>query len=139
MQTVYLVVGVPGSGKTWVTRQLGHKFDHLRHDDYIGPKQHGIYAAAIATKAKTATRPILAEAPFSISEIKNPLEQAGVTVVPVFIIETPSIISERYLKREHRALPLGHLTRQTTYAKRCAELKAFRGTSSEVLAHLQRL
>lgn len=139
MQTVYLVIGVPGSGKTWLCRQLGHKFDHVPHDDYIGPKQHGVYAKAITEKAKTAQRPILAEAPFSISEIKLPLEAANVKVVPVFVIETPEVLNERYRRREHRLLPMGHLTRQVTYINRCTELKAFRGTSSEVLAYLQRL
>lgn len=139
MKPVYLMIGVPGSGKSWVIGQIRDRFEHVRHDDFMNDKQSQAYVKAITQKAQTAQRPILAEAPFSISEIKVPLEMAGIRVIPIFILERPEVVSERYLKREKKPIPPGHLTRQATYAGRCTELKAFRGTSDEVLAHMKRV
>lgn len=139
MQTVLLLIGVPASGKTWVTKQLGHKYDLCRHDDYMPPAPKGAYVAALIERSKTAQRPIMAEAPFSISEIKNPLEAAGVKVIPIFILEEMKVLFERYLKRNHQPYPAGHITRQATYQNRRVELKAFGGTSTEALEHLKRL
>lgn len=138
MSTVYLVVGVPGSGKTWVCSQLTEKFHHVSHDAHIGDKDSTSYVNAIIANGKIATRPILAEAPFSISQIKDPLEKAGLKVVPVFIIEPEDLLGARYIGREGKPIPRGHLTRQVTYQLRAKEWKSFTGGSSQVLAHLQR-
>lgn len=138
MQIVYLVVGCPGSGKSWVCEQLTELFEYVHHDLYI--KMTGsAYVDAILEAADHSTRPILAEAPFSISKTMEPLEEAGCTVVPVFIVEDPEVISDRYLAREGKNIPPGHLTRQRTYAERAAEYNAFTGTSDEVLVHLKSL
>lgn len=137
---IYLVVGCPGAGKSWICEQLMHKFEYVHHDGYIGHiDQPQIYVQAILLAAKSTTKPILAEAPFSISQIKNPLEKNGLTVIPVFIQEHPSVIAARYRKREGKDIIVGHLTRQKTYAERARELRAFSGTSEEVLQHLKAL
>lgn len=137
MQPIYLLIGVPGSGKSWVSAQLTN-FHYVHHDGYIGhinqPKE---YVFGILDALKTATKPILAEAPFSISQIKDPLEERGLKVIPVFILEHPHVLHQRYMNREGRNIPQGHLTRQETYRKRAMEWKAFMGTSSDVLKYLQ--
>lgn len=136
LEPVYLVIGCPGSGKSWVCDQLQDDFHYVHHDLYIdmtGP----VYVAEIIKAAVSADKPVLAEAPFSVSQTKDPLETMGIEVVPVFISEEPHIISERYQARENKPIPRGHLTRQNTYAQRAQNWGAFSGTSAEVLAHLK--
>lgn len=124
---IYLIVGVPGSGKTWVCKQLTAKFDYLPHDDFPNPKA---YIAAIKRLSSFATKPILIETPFSVSQYMESLN-----VIPVFIIETPEITKNRYETRDNKPIPQGHLSRINTYIERANELKAFKGTSQEVLDH----
>ncbi len=137
-QPIYLVVGVPGSGKSWVCEQLQKEFVYVHHDGFIGHiNQPEVYVKAILDKAQDATKPLLTEAPFSIRSIKDPLVHAGYKVIPVFIIEKDEVVSARYLKREGKPIPKGHLTRVKTYEQRAKESGAFRGTSAEVLKHLK--
>ncbi len=113
--------------------KLTDKFEYVPNDKFIGRD----YVAGIIKIAKDATKPLLIEAPFSISATKDPLEKAGIDVIPVFIQELPLTIRTRYWQRDKKDIPQGHLTRQTTYAQRAKEWNAFSGTSDEVLKHLQ--
>jgi len=134
-QPVYLLVAVPGSGKTWVANQLKDKFEHVAHDDY----QDGGYTGALIRMAVNSDKPVLAETPFSISQLVEPLAGRGISVHPIFILEHPTVISERYAAREGKAIPKGHLTRLITYASRAREGGHFAGTSEEVLEHLKKI
>ena len=138
MKTAYMVVAVPGSGKTWVCEQIMHLFEYVHHDLYVG-MAGGTYVKAIMKASLTAEKPLLIEAPFSISQIKDPLEERGFKIIPVFIIEQPAVIAARYRKREQKSIPTQHLTRMRTFAERAKKWKAFAGTSSEVLAHLKKI
>jgi hypothetical protein len=135
MKPVYLVIGVPGSGKTWVCERLSSYFHVVPHDEHI----NGQYVRAIADAAGEVARPVLAEAPFSISQTVEPLEARGIRVIPVFIIEDVDTLSERYREREGKEIPQGHLTRQETYRQRAEQWDAFSGTSEEVLDFLKRV
>lgn len=137
MNTIYLIVGCPGSGKSWVCEQLTDSFEYIDHDLYIGMNE--AYHEAIVEAAEKGRYSVLTEAPFSISQIKDPLEAAGLTVIPVFIIEEHDVIAERYRNREGKEIPKGHLTRQETYRQRAEEWEAFMGTSEEVLEHLREI
>lgn len=132
----YMVIGCPGSGKSWVCSQIAEHFEFVHHDLYIG-MAGATYVGEILKRAKDAKKPLLVEAPFSISQLKDPLERAGVEVIPVFIQELPHTIRTRYWQRENKDIPQGHLTRQETYASRAKEWGAFMGTSAEVLEHLK--
>lgn len=136
-QRMYLVVGCPGSGKSWVCEQLKSKFHYIHHDGFIYLKEPGAYLRAIFDQAPNATRPILLEAPFSISQTMEPLVNAGYSVTPVFIIEEPGIVAERYANREGKPIPQGHLTRMNTYRQRAMEGGHFMGTSAQVFEHLK--
>lgn len=136
MKKAYMVIGCPGSGKSWVCDQLKDAFDYVHHDLYIG-MAGDTYVKEIMKRASDATKPLLIEAPFSVSQIKDPLEAAGLKITPVFIQEDRGIISDRYMKRENKEIPKGHLTRQETYRQRADEWKSFKGTSSQVLEHLK--
>jgi len=132
-QPVYLVIGCPGAGKSWVCEQLRELYDYVRHDDYMD----GGYVDAIIRQHAIATKPLLTETPFSVSQIMKPLQKMGLGVTPLFILETNEVISARYLKREGVPIPAGHLTRQITYTQRAHELYAFRGTAEQVLEYLR--
>ncbi len=134
MGKVYLLVGAPGSGKTWVANQLRSKFEVMDHDAYIDKN----YVQALY-EAASGNKPILAETPFSMSEIIDPLNRANIEVVPVFIIESEEVHTKRYNARSGKAIPKGHLTRTKTYLDRAIAGNHFYGTSEKVLKHLKQL
>jgi hypothetical protein len=128
---IYILVGVPGSGKTWISDQLKEHCTVVEQDDYIG--QDYIKALRKAHLAYPTT-PILANAPFGLSHL---MEALGSTCEPVFILEDDDVIRERYYKRGGKEIPKGHLTRQQTYKERAAFLGSFIGTSEAVLSYLK--
>lgn len=138
MKTAYMVVGVPGSGKSWVCEQLTELFEYVHHDLYIGMAGQ-TYVKAIIKASRTAEKPLLIEAPFSISEIKEPLEASGFRVIPVFILEHPAVVAARYRKREQKSIPPAHITRLRTYAERAKKWNSFSGTSKQVFEHLKKI
>lgn len=136
MAQIYILVGCPGAGKTWVTRQLGNDF-HLVHHDARLKRSNADYVEDIHKEASKVDRPVVCEAPFSISEILDPLKQKGHDVTPLFIQESDRVIADRYQKREGKPIPQGHLSRQQTYRQRADQLGAFAGTSEEVATMLR--
>lgn len=137
MKEAYMVVGCPGSGKTWVCEQVKDAYTYVHHDLFIGMAGDA-YVRAIIEASKTAKKPLLIEAPFSISAIAGPLEEKGFKITKLFIQEKPEVISERYRAREKKAIPKGHLTRQKTYAERARATNSFQGTSSQVYEYLKK-
>lgn len=135
MAVVYLLVGVPSSGKTWVSDQVKDKYEVIEHDLYKLKPQY--ISALLSAASKGSTKPILANTPFGMSEIQESLQARGHTVKPLFIIEKPDTLRGRYLAREGKEIPKGHLTRQETYIQRAQEQGAFSGTSADVLNHLK--
>lgn len=132
-RVIYLVVGCPGSGKSWVCSQLAGEMDYVPHDDHFTG-----YVSAILRRASAPdTKPLIIESPFSVNEIRGPLESAGYNVRTLYIIEPDGVIAERYQNREKRPIPPGHLTRQQTYLKRAIDQGSFHGTSQQVLEKLQ--
>ncbi|UGY15143.1 ATP-binding protein [Bradyrhizobium septentrionale] len=136
--TAFLVVGCPGSGKSWVCGQLAGLYHYVPHDQFKAAPGAS-YTAEICRQSHTAKRPLLIETPFSMSQIVAPLEHVGFHVTPVFIQEHPEVIRQRYWAREGRELPAGHLTRQRTYQERATAMGHFQGTSSQVLEYLRAL
>lgn len=142
MKTAYLVCGVPGSGKSWVCNQVKHKLAYVHHDLFIG-MAGPTYVNAIISVSKKTDKPLLIEAPFSISQIKEPLEKAGIQVKPVVIAEKEDVYKQRYMNDPKRVKNIthlsGHMTRTKTYLQRAKEFGWFSGTSQEVLEYLQRI
>lgn len=137
MKEIYLICGSPGIGKTWVCKQLTDKFEYVPHDDFIkGPVTH---LMAVSKRAAECDRPIITEVPFSVSQVKEPLEARGFKVNPIFITEAGSTLTQRYQDRDKKRIPQQHLTRNETYKKRSVEWGCFNGTSEEVLHHLRSL
>lgn len=133
-QIVTLLVGVPGSGKSTVCEQLDHIYTYVPHDDYKGNSSG--HKETILRAAINGDKPVLTETPFSISDMKDPLESCGLTVRTVFILEDPKVLAARYKDREGKEIPKGHLTRQETYRKRAEESNSFAGTAKDVLEYL---
>lgn len=135
MAKIKLLVGVPSAGKSWVTDKLKDKYNVIEHDLYKLKPQ---YIAALLSAASQSGKTVLANTPFGMSEIQEALQSKGHKVEPIFIIEKPETLSQRYQAREGKPIPKGHLTRQSTYIQRAEELKAFKGTSAETLEHLSK-
>lgn len=130
---IYLVAGVPASGKSWLCRQLTGQFDHVAHDDYIGKD----YVGEITKRGHAAGKPLLIETPFSVSKIREPLQQSGFDVTTLYVQEKSAELARRYKERAGLNLPTGHLTRQETYAQRAKTEGAFIGSSTDVLNRLR--
>ncbi len=135
MKPIYLICGVPGSGKSWVCEQLLNKFNYLPHDSYMG----GGYAEALRMVSRTSSVPVLADCPFAERKLRDDLGRMGIQVQPFFIIEEPSVIQKRYQDRESKPIPRQHLTRAMSIQDRADEWEAPSGTSEEILKILREI
>lgn len=130
---VYLLCGVPGSGKSWVASQILDRFYYIPHDIFDG---HGLVHLAYEESRKSK-KPILIDCPFNERRLRAELEAKGLTVVPVFIVEPPRVIRERYFKRENKMPAQNILTRAETILEKVREWRAHAGTSDQILAYLK--
>ena len=134
MKTVYLICGVSGSGKTWVAKQLEHKFTYVPHDEHIESDD------LIETLKKTpSAKPFITECPFGERILKEQLEKADFKVEPYFVLEAPSVIRTRFRRREGKEPQQSVMTRAVTIRKRIDEWNAPYGTSLEILEKLRDL
>lgn len=133
MKPIYLLCAVPGSGKTWVAKQMSNKFNYLPHDNYPLAE----YASELLKASKTSDKPILGEVPFRISLLIDELKHGGADVKTHWIIESPKTVRQRYESREQRSIPKQHLTRLNTIKHRSVEYGGPTGTSSEILEVLR--
>ena len=131
---VYLVCGVPGSGKTWVCNQLTESFTYVPHDDDLKSPHR---RAMLKARLYCAERIPLTDCPFAERELRLSLEAFGFIVKPYFIIEHPDICAARYFTREGKQLAKSSLTRAVTILQRAREWNAPCGTSEEILALLK--
>lgn len=135
MREIYLICGVPGSGKTWVASRLREKFDWIAHDEYLKLN----YARALVLASKKPGHPIIAEAPFAERALRDELHSHGCKVNPVFIIEPPHIVKSRYEAREGKPISQANMTRAVSIKDRAKEWSAPIGTSTEILKYLQEI
>lgn len=137
---VYLLCGVPASGKSWVCEQLKDKFVYVPHDLNKSEIVDAVHSAnEILNVHHVVGKSILLDCPFGETKLKAQLEHAGFKVIPYFIVETPQIIEARYVTREKKALPKNVLTRATTILDRAKEWGALYGTSQEILEALKQI
>lgn len=132
MREVILVCGVPGSGKTWVCRQLPpDKFQYIPHDEHLKD-----IVRALAVAARTSSLPIVTECPFGERGMREQLETLGCVVKPVFVVESPDVIWRRYADREGKSPSKSTMTRASSIINRAEEWGAPHGTSSHILNYL---
>lgn len=129
MRPIYLLCGVPGSGKTWVAKQVAKDFLYLPHDDH----EISSYARALITASRKNDKPVLGEAPFRISVLIDELKRHGANVKTYFVIESADVVKSRYETREKKPIPKQHLTRIKTVKERARQYQGKVGTSEEVL------
>ncbi len=155
MKPVYLVIGVSGSGKSWACRQVRDKFTYVPHDrcwihptaqpeDSIDPKwgppgSKSVHIEVLSKVVRTADKPVLTECPFAERKLRQDLENDGIQVIPIFVIEPPETVKQRYEAREGNPIPKAALTRATTLIERAREWGGFHGTSAQVAEHLKGL
>lgn len=153
--TVILVAGVQGSGKSWVCRQLTERFEYVPHDQcwkhpIAKPKDEidakwgppgcvSTHLETLLKKAKTADKPIITEVPYAEKKLKEELEQHDLNVVTVFAVEDAGTLRKRYWDRERKHIPKEAITRSAGLADRADRWGSFAGTSAEVLEHLKHL
>lgn len=130
---VYLICGVPGSGKTWVCERLLGQFTYVAHDDHMKD-----FVNAIWQVAQESDFPIVSECPFAERLIKGQLEAKGLTIIPLFIVEDSAVIERRYNQRSGKVFPKSHATRSVSILSRAIEWGAFHGTSEEVLDRIKK-
>ncbi len=130
---IFLICGVPGSGKTWVSEQLKDQYEYVPHD------KHPIesYGSVLASAAKTATKPIIAECPFRMSQLIEELKAKNVSVNPYFIVEMAKTVRERYEKRESKPIPKQHISAIGKLRGTADKYKAITGTSDEIHRYLK--
>lgn len=133
MQKIYLVCGVPGSGKSWVCNQLSEKFEYIANDDFIGKD----YLKELFAAARRSEKPILADCPFAERKVREELEAMRLKVIPYFIVESPQVVKQRYEKREGRPVEKNTISRAMSIKGRAEEWNAPHGTSSQVLELLK--
>ena len=155
MQPVYLVCGVSGSGKSWACRQVRDKFFYVPHDACWvhpdatptitpdakwGPRgSKSVHLEVLLKIVKEAKKPVLTECPFAERELREGLERNGIKVIPVFVIEEPRTVAERYERREGKPIPKAALSRASSIINRAREWNGFYGTSTQVVEHLKSL
>ncbi len=136
-QAVILLCGVPGSGKTWVMKQLPARYQLVHHDDYIGHAQ--AHLAAAVNEAAKGPKPVVADCPFAERAFREALEAHGLEVYPFFVVEPPDVVAQRYMAREGKPAAKATLTRAVTIADRAREWAAPMGSADETLRHLLEL
>lgn len=131
---IVLLCGVPGSGKTWVIDQLDQdNYFHIPHDKFSHEK---IVRYALQIQCDLNIKRIIIDCPFAERSLRQKLEDQHLTVIPVFIVETPETIRIRYMNREGHLPSQNILTRAETIMDKVLEWKAYYGTSKEVLDYL---
>lgn len=131
-QTIHMICGVPGSGKTWVATQL-NQFDYIAHDNHPVATYH----SALIRAANTSTRPILAEAPFRISVLIDQIRAAGIKVVTYYITDDESKIKLQYEQRDHKPFPKQHTTNLHKYNQRAWDYKGYPAQILEILKQVK--
>ena len=128
-KTIYLVCGVPGSGKSWVCEQLSNKYIYVSYD-HVPKKQH-------IDMMYEAKGPVIHDLPVKVSTfIKR--YSCDFNIVPVFIIESEKTIRSRLKKRGGKFTK--HIRkRMETMERRAAQYGVFVGTSDEVLRYLSKI
>lgn len=135
MKPIVLVVGCPGSGKSFVCEAVRGQYLYVPHDLYK-EREYPIYLL----KSVSREKPVIGEIPFGLSKIEQACAR-GTKVIPVFLYEKEALLHERWDRRGNvtASTRTGHLTRQETYRERASALGAFSGSSSELIEHLRRL
>jgi hypothetical protein len=134
LQPVYMVCGVPGSGKTWVLNQLTDLFTLVRNDDHIENNKKTLFILSAAHTVK----PVLTDCPFGERLERDALESVRLEVWPYFIVEPVHVVMQRYQKREGKPLPMASVTRASTIKNRAEEWGAPYGTSEVILDLLKK-
>lgn len=131
---IYLICGVPGSGKTWVLSQFKNTVHYDQH--FNTPRK--IYSDKIIKMQRlNPFIDIVADCPLGISEIVSYIRAEGQDIEPVFIIAPPEVIATQYYRREGRPIPKQHLGRIATMVQRSKEYGSYCGTSDAVLQYLK--
>lgn len=128
LNTVYMVCGASGSGKSWVCKQLlDLPISYVSYDE-VSKKDH-------LSTIQACTQPVLFDPCIKISTfIKK--HKSDFNLVPIFIIESEEVMRARIEERGGTWTP--HIMRRSLRMERLNEKYGlFAGTSTEVLQYLR--
>lgn len=134
MQNVYLLFGVPCSGKSWVISHLPRTcYRYVSHD------ASSSRTSLVRTCAMEAAgdRPVIVDCPFDERNLRFDLENAGLSVIPVCVLAPAPVVNRRYMARNGVPAPANVLTRATTIHQKVDEWVCYAGESDEILNFFQ--
>lgn len=126
---MHLICAVPGSGKTWICKQLD-QFSYIPHDEYPVDRYH----VKLIEAAQWSKKPILAEAPFRCSVLIEQLKEKEISVKTYHIDEPLVRVIDQYEKRMKKRFPKQHMSNYYRYRDREWD---HRGTSEQILSILK--
>ncbi len=127
MANLYILVGSPCSGKTWVMTQLKDKTKVLEHDKYINKDY-----TEVLTEELMVSPVVIAESPFSASLYVDTFTKLGHTVIPIYVISDDQVLATRYKERGKDAYPPRYISQNRTFKDRISK-GSLGGDSSAVL------
>ena len=95
-QDVYLLIGAPCSGKTWITDQVSpDEYNFVAHDTC----PLDFYGKSIDKAARLGSLPVLAEAPFRAHALVRELVGYGIEVHEIYVLVKDTVLEDRYFFR----------------------------------------
>ncbi len=133
---IMVVCGAPGSGKTWVCKQLIDKFEYVPHDKYIKVPRSEFIDDLLTASTRG---PVVTECPFGETDLIAQVAAAGAMVDSVFIVEPVDTVAQRYRSREGKEPMKSILSRASNIEARAREWGKPFGTSEQVLEYLKNI
>lgn len=132
-EMIYILVGVPASGKTWVCNRI-KGMTVVRNDDYMGDRSGYVQAIKEASKGD---KPVLCEAPFAASQLIEMLHSINKPIKQVLVTGPIEEIENRYKERKNgQPFRAAFKTNHRRYEEDPDRFE-FSGTSEEVLKWLE--
>lgn len=128
---IYVLVGVPASGKSYVCEKLKDKFVVCEHDKVPSRQLYTAAVSALAHGGKT----VIAEAPFNAQELVSALIARRHTVHQVLVTASLPELEQRYLLRAGKSYPPNFRTNHYRYLA-APHRFLFSGTGDAVVAYL---
>jgi hypothetical protein len=128
---IYLLIGAPCSGKTWIIDQVKHFVRCVEHDlspdnldDYIWRVQYVSYSGVV-----------VADIPFKGEEFAAQLSKLGLDVHKLYVLVRDGDLKQRYFKRTGK-LPHQYILNTNKSIMEHFQEGEFAGDSTRVLEYL---
>ncbi len=129
--TVYLLCGLPASGKTYICERLG--WSYVPNDSYMN-RESSLVQAVVQIASRARLTPVITDCPFGERVRREMLESMRIQVIPYFVLESVDVLWKRYQARPQRPLKREYfVSRAPGLKQRAIEWRAPHGTSDQIL------